>query len=298
MFKSEKLFKKARAGAEAVKVVENSGGLQQALDRISKSLHSEEYVSGSDQELVFNYGGSEVAVRYSDISAEQKEIIVVAQKHWKDIFSAESPVFEAESWKQLNGLSVRTQDGKAQDMLESVPAEYPIFFCPQNDSSNPKGVISGGDINAIFYAGDIATLAGMSVLAHEIGHLHNEYLKTEEERMRTTNHRDQDVATKVLRERYANAFALKKLRPFITNLQNRKDISALLLQYGQGSYDTLLTKVRDVRDMHEQAAFYRELGELMRDDEYDYEIYGLDDWDDSREVGLTDHGLTRGGQHN
>ncbi len=290
MFKTEKIIAKSKQGAERRQETKQSGEIEEAIARTKRSIHSQEYNSGDNQELRFEYEDLQVCIKYSEVSSENTTDIQLARAKLEKELPKDNPALKSENWKKLDQFLVQMPDGSVQDVLESVPPEYPIYFCPVNRDSNPKGFIYAEPIQAIFYAGDIGTIAGISVLAHEIGHLHNEYLLPTEERIGASFHRDQDMATVILKERYANAFALKRLRKFITSVQERKDVHMLLRNYGQGSYDHLLTQVNQARTNAEEAMFYAELQRIMDQDEYDYGhgIFGLgdEDWGDDKNVGI------------
>lgn len=272
MFKPEIVISKAQKGAEKRSARVESGELQQALERLKKPLHSEEYKSGPNNELALTYSGFKGSIQYADIQPEDADSIYYVLDQIKKELPKGSPAFEDENWKRLTQFLIHTSEGQTRDIIESVPTEFPIYFCPAETSSNPRGFVVAPNFTSIFYIGDPATLAGVSVLAHEIGHVHNEYIGVRHEKFRTTFHPDAEFVLEVIKERHANAFAFKVLRPYITNLQDRKDVSVLLRDYGQGSYDTLLTNRQRARN----AAFYEELRIIQEKYEHE-EGYG-DPW--------------------
>ena len=280
MFRTEDIIAKSKRGVARRESAQSSGEYEDAIRRTKIPLHSESYTTGSAQELTFTYYGLEVVVSYSDVLNADTANILIAQKHLASRIPEGSPAFKAETWKKLDRFYVRLPNASTLDLAESVPKEYSIYFCPANSGADPKGFICS-EPKAIFYAGDIGTVAGFAVLAHEIGHLHNEILQPKEGRTNTSFHRDQDVAMTILKERYANAFALKLLRVFIKDPQDRKDVLILLRHYGQGSYDHFLTKVNQVRNLEDERVFYEELRKHM-DEEYGDTVFGLgeQDWPD------------------
>jgi hypothetical protein len=139
------------------------------------------------------------------------------------------------NWRRVNKMQF-ISGGVTYDTLKLFPRNYDIFFCP-NGKEGEYSQASLLDSKNIFIIGGVNTPESIAFILHEIGHIwDNLKLKVMGKDRMVDDHQHALLAEKLRTERMANAFALKLLKPFIKDNEQRKDFLNLLKNYALLSY--------------------------------------------------------------
>ena len=113
-------------------------------------------------------------------------------------------------------------ENRKYDLTEVIPETYKIFVDRQSRAKYGSVDTRGN----VFIYGDITTPKMVLILLHEIGHVVDN--SRPGSRDVAFDHPNADIALEIRSERAASAFALKFMRPFIRDTQERKDVVNLL----------------------------------------------------------------------
>jgi len=189
-------------------------------------------------------------------------------------------------WKEIQNYSLKTGDGKHEVQLppgckvyyinETDREERTGFYYWEQDLDNPEN-----DIEAIILIGDPTAPVGVFTTLHEAGHHVDRH---REDRPKVEGWHSQ-FTKKVYEERAANAYALKKLRPFITSgAFSKNDARDFLIQHALGSHmegtrRKISTHEYEARKMGKDYDMEAEEQEMMERERWDY----FQEWKETQE---------------
>jgi len=166
--------------------------------------------------------------------------------------------FEPERFKELKSFSLKNKSSKA-DVFEILPEKYQIYFCPDEKNDRVESSVFV-EQKLVLITGDLSKPLTILSLFHEIGHLVDDKImgdKDKEERHKESRIRynkagqpikspddtgvykptENDLVTILNSERNAWAFAIKKLKPFLKNLNiDNQDLRVYIHDYALKSY--------------------------------------------------------------
>ncbi len=223
---TERILKKSN---RAVENLPNEEEVSQSIERLKKPFGKFEY-KDSGLEII-EFEGKIFRLRYSDVYPH----LITRLKEYLEIegLSADDVGTEINNWKFVDSLRF-ILDGKEFDLLKLVPKSYNVFFKPSSTETH-GAVMRGKDI---FISADIATPVGIATLMHEIGHIVDD-IKLEVSNLSdlTDGQQYYNVAEKVRKERAANAYALKVMRPFLSTTEQKSDLRNFLINYALRTYN-------------------------------------------------------------
>lgn len=130
--------------------------------------------------------------------------------------------------RKINHLIFKIKD-KGFDLIDILPNNTEIIYDRETGgySGDVQTPNEEGIRKAIITTNLNSPLA-FSILFHEVGHL-IDYKKLDDLEITTLmdEHKDSDIAEEIRKERFANAFALKIMRPYL-NTQTREDMINIL----------------------------------------------------------------------
>ncbi len=197
-------------------------GIEDSLARLGKPFDS---VMATENGFVIEYNGVKINIDYKPY-----------------IYSREGEEYTSRDVKVVNRFIILTED-REFNLLTLLPPGIKILV--QASSEKETGNILDVDgISEISIAGEINSPKMVAVLLHEIGHILDESkLKTlgitgyDAIRIGLMDDKENaDLAEEIRKERIANAFALKMLRPFLKNSNERRDMLNLLKYDALASY--------------------------------------------------------------
>jgi len=104
------------------------------------------------------------------------------------------------------------------DLADILPSDYKVFFNPKTNVSISYCSISN---KKIFISGDLSSPKNILTLLHEIGHIYDSTKRETSFSQKQSNEEQQeDLAQKLLSERNSWAFAIKTIKPFLSNEEN------------------------------------------------------------------------------
>src|SRR3989338_10939811 len=138
-----------------------------------------------------------------------------------------------ENWRKLDMLIFEVK-GKHIDLLDKLPPDTQIFFCPT--SAKFHGSVSRPPVR-IYILGDITTPRSLVTLLHEAGHVFDD---ANLEKLGREDMMDTQLnayrAEKLRTERSASAFAFKAIKSVVPEGQLRNDARTFLKSYALESY--------------------------------------------------------------
>ena len=233
---SENIIKKLDHTAVSIRdtdLAHSIARLENPIKNIEYSLEGqEEIVSG---EYAFNFAYS--SIQQNEFSRLLKGLSNPQKVEDSNLYPEEN----IENWRKITSFNFVLGDTNI-DLFKILPLGSHILFCP--NASEVNGFVYK-DSTDIYMSGDMATPATLAFLLHEIGHI-LDFKKMEE--LGVTQMVDMsensDIAENLRRERFATAFALHAMRPYIKDETMRHDIVNLLKYYAlKGYYYTAKKKV-------------------------------------------------------
>ena len=205
------------------------------------------------QEVVFEEAGT-LTIEKGDLKIDlqyefpPKELFV---KNTKDIFKLpreKQRLFEGmdavpNKYRQLKKFTLENK--KAVLNITDLVPETKIFFRTNFDKKGKESLGNSRfdvEINSVILSNHILNSYGMAILLHEVGHASDPFTLSAEEFPRPKDPDEKIYFTHeqlqvVLRsERNANAFMLKKIKPFMTDLEIDPAALDKFIQYQLGDY--------------------------------------------------------------
>lgn len=235
--------------------------LQQALESLSKPIGKIEYsksgnIKIENQPFVLEFS-------YAKVSRGVAESF---EKHPRYKEPDPDTLLELLSWKLT-----RTDRNVSLTLDYIIPDNYKIYFSPTTQDWSSYVKIGDKDTRIVL-SGDITTPIIILELLHEAGHIHEKtddprFIKTKPEETSTiyTN----DLADKLLSERNAWAFAIKKIKPFLDKDESKgfvikkDDVLTVAKDWALESY---LTSIKsDINDRVAMSHFYQDYDYMMED---------------------------------
>lgn len=258
---TEKILKKSNRAAENLP---NEEEVSQSIERLKKPFGEFEYKDSGLETIEFE--GKTFRLRYSDVYPH----LIPRLKEYMEIkgLSSDDIDNEINYWKFVDSLKFII-DGKELDLLKLVPNSYNVFFKPS--SAEIHGAVMRS--KDIFISADIATPVGIATLMHEIGHIvDNIKLKVSNLSDLTDGEQYYNIAEKVRKERSANAYALKAVRPFLSTTEQKSDLRNFLINYALRTYNVGASEViKHIEYGNRQAGHFAPDFELSESDMF---------WDD------------------
>lgn len=184
--------------------------VRDSLERLRKPF--DQIVSKGDNSVEIDVGEAKLEVQYRRVDAQTREIV-------KIIF-------------QLKDQDI--------DLFSLLPSQTRIFVSQVDLGRFEKGVATyllDHEEYVITLQQEINSPEALSFLLHEVGHV-IDYKKLYNLNMFSlmSDHPDARATEEVRRERAANAFALKVLRPYLKDETMRQDVQNLLINDSLRSY--------------------------------------------------------------
>jgi len=157
----------------------------------------------------------------------------------------------SDGWRRLDSFTIiDKKTGKEIDLISDLPAGYTALFNPFCEERNGEAIV---EHKGCLVENDIATIHGIIILLHEIGHaIDFERCEKKEERdkwedMTFENIRtDEDFEFCVSKERNASAYMLKKIKPLIrSGVISKEDILYCIHGTIAGRDNSLWIKIKN-----------------------------------------------------
>jgi len=217
-------------------------------------IDSEKYlekIKGVDFEIPFaeiEGSLSRLGEPFSSISTTENGIDIIYEgikisiEYKSYTYVKDGEKYTSDALKEIDKFAIKTED-KEFDLFSILPPGTRVIF--QSGSEKSTGSIINIDgVDEISIAGEINSPKMVAVLLHEVGHI-IDMEKIKELGLKgyeaeviglMDNKENADIAEEIRKERIANAFALKVLRPFLRNPEIRKDMLNLLKYDALASY--------------------------------------------------------------
>lgn len=177
--------------------------------------------------------------------------------------------------REVEKFIVEFDDNKIS-LFDLMPPETKIICFSSRDSWESLGAVnarSGSqNIRDIVIRGPLNSIEMFAILFHEVGHV-LDYQKLDELGLETMmdDGENSKIAETLRKERVATAFALKVLRPFLTDKTKRRDLKNILKHQALKSYyDDAKLKLEEKRAGIKPAG---DLGHSAKDFMEDYEQF-------------------------
>ncbi len=192
------------------------------------------------------------------VEYEERGEIKIEGDNWRIHFAYKPVTLEyiaefgdATEWRELSSALIETPDSTI-DLTQLLSHNRKIYFRPR--FTEVKGW-SPQNLGVLVW-GDLAKPAALATLLHEIGHAIDrkqlEELGNSDLYHFMDDHEYSHEAAEIRRERVANAFALKLMRPLL-NKQQRQDMILFLKHHGLRSYyESIKTRITDRDAMKEE----------------------------------------------
>jgi|GEM_PF-3609367 len=147
----------------------------------------------------------------------------------------DDPDFDA-GVKKLEKLILRDNKGKT-DVLETLSGVPDIYYDPKPLQFDGGALLHLGDRKIIFIHGDISVPRNFIILLHEIGHFIDSLnLERLGVKSMMTEGDNSEIAEMIRKERMADAFVFKVMRPFVKDKQLKDDIHTFINEGSLATY--------------------------------------------------------------
>lgn len=196
--------------------------IEDSISRLSKPFDS---VMKTEKGFEIDYEGVKINIEYRPFT-----------------YIKDEETYTSREMKVIDRFQIKDED-KEFDLLSILPPGIRIIV--QSGSEKETGnILDVNGVNEISIAGEIDSPKMIAVVLHEIGHIIDMTKLSEvglngfeaEFRGLMDDKENSDIAEKIRKERVANAFALKVLKPFLKNSEIKKDMLNLLKYDALASY--------------------------------------------------------------